>query len=313
MTLTKTFKAFWLAMATLLGAATMAGPNAAAADSYDRHVLIVNQTGQTIREFYASRVTTDDWEEDILGQDVLRNGQSVRIDIDDGTGACRFDFKAVLSNGVEIIRNNINVCQIRSFTFRADAAAGGSTGDNQDRRVRIYNDTGETMREFYASRVTTDDWEEDILGQDVLRSGQSVNVNIDDGTGACLFDFKAVFTSGREAIRNRINVCQVSDYHFTSEGAYNGSSNDGQDRRVAIVNGRQSVLREFYASSSDTDDWGDDRLGQDVIRPGRRLTLNIDDGQNNCFYDFKAVFADGRVIVRNQMNVCQLSEYRFTY
>ncbi|MFO1014899.1 MAG: hypothetical protein U1E50_14155 [Caulobacteraceae bacterium] len=292
-----------------------AAPAHAAPDRYNRNVLIVNQTGQTIREFYASRVTTDDWEEDILGQDVLRAGSSVRVNIDDGTGSCRFDFKAVLADGSSIIRNNINVCEINSFTFRGDQSAGGTAGDNQDRRVRIYNDAGETMREFYASRVTTDDWEEDILGQDVLRAGSSVMINIDDGTGACLFDFKAVFVSGREAIRNRINVCQISDYHFTGDAAKadnGGGSNDGRDRRVSIINARGSQLREFYATSTDTNDWGEDLLGSGVIRPGQRSTIDVDDGNNNCMYDFKAVFADGRVIVRRAINACQISEYRFS-
>ena len=87
--------------------------------------------------------------------------------------------------------------------------------DGYDRRVTIRNRTGWTMLRFYASDSRSDDWEEDILGDDVLPDGDDVRINIDDGSGACLYDFKAVFTNGQELVRQRINVCQVSEYSYT--------------------------------------------------------------------------------------------------
>jgi ABC-type glycerol-3-phosphate transport system substrate-binding protein len=94
---------------------------------------------------------------------------------------------------------------------------GFQSNDGQDRRVRIINATGVTMTHFYASNSGQDDWEEDILGQDVLRSGASVTINIDDGSGACLYDFKARFVDGDELERYRINVCQISEYRYTAD------------------------------------------------------------------------------------------------
>ena len=85
----------------------------------------------------------------------------------------------------------------------------------QDRRVRIINDTNHTMVRFYASNSSRTDWEEDILGRAVLPSGRSVVVNIDDGSGACLYDFKAVFDDGDELTRGQINVCKISEYRYT--------------------------------------------------------------------------------------------------
>lgn len=85
-----------------------------------------------------------------------------------------------------------------------------------DRHVRIYNDSSYTIKEFYASNSGTKDWEEDILGKDVLYSGQSVMVNINDGTGYCQFDFLAVFEDGDQAQSDgAVNVCETSDFHFT--------------------------------------------------------------------------------------------------
>ena len=71
------------------------------------------------------------------------------------------------------------------------------------------------MLRFYASDSRKSDWEEDILGDGTLANGSSVNINIDDGSGACVYDFKAEFTNGQELTRMRINVCQIADYYYT--------------------------------------------------------------------------------------------------
>lgn len=87
--------------------------------------------------------------------------------------------------------------------------------DGYDRHVTIKNRTGWTMLRFYASDSRKDDWEEDILGREVLEDGRNVRINIDDGSGACIYDFKAEFTNGQELTRFRINVCSVSEYTYT--------------------------------------------------------------------------------------------------
>lgn len=87
--------------------------------------------------------------------------------------------------------------------------------DGYNRRVRIHNQTGWTMLRFYASDVRATSWEEDILGRGTLAAGRSVSINIDDGSGACLYDFRAEFTNGQVLVRNRVNVCQVADYYYT--------------------------------------------------------------------------------------------------
>src|SRR5690348_10851205 len=75
----------WVGLAVL---AFVSGPAAAE----DRHVKVVNETRHTIVHFYASSIGAKTWEEDILGEDELAPGQEVRINIDDGTDACLFDF-----------------------------------------------------------------------------------------------------------------------------------------------------------------------------------------------------------------------------
>lgn len=93
--------------------------------------------------------------------------------------------------------------------------ASAQSNDGMNRNVRIINDTGRTIMYFYASRQGVNSWEEDMLGSDVLADGQSVNANIDDGSRACRYDFKAVFDNNQSVERYNINVCEISTYTFT--------------------------------------------------------------------------------------------------
>ena len=87
------------------------------ASALDRRVQIVNLTGYVMVNFYASNVDAKTWEEDILGSDVLASGSSVMINIDDGTGYCKYDFKAVFEDGEEVTKSQVNVCEVATFTF----------------------------------------------------------------------------------------------------------------------------------------------------------------------------------------------------
>jgi hypothetical protein len=90
--------------------------------------------------------------------------------------------------------------------------ASPSAAQAQDRHVKVINETSHSMIHFYASNVSRPGWEEDILGRAVLLPDYWVNVNIDDGTGYCHFDLKAVFSDGSDAIRYNVNVCQVETW-----------------------------------------------------------------------------------------------------
>jgi len=84
-----------------------------------------------------------------------------------------------------------------------------------DRRVQINNRTSFDIIEFYASNTGTADWQEDILGNEILPSGSSVMINIDDGSGYCKFDFLAVFDDGEQLVSSDNNVCELAEFDFT--------------------------------------------------------------------------------------------------
>ena len=48
---------------------------------------------------------------------MLPSGHSVVINIDDGTGYCQYDFRAVFDDGDIVEQAAVNVCEIGTFTF----------------------------------------------------------------------------------------------------------------------------------------------------------------------------------------------------
>ena len=103
------------ASAALVATALFASSNAALA--LERWVTIVNNTGYTMVAFYASHTDAQSWQEDIFGSDVLPSGYSVNVNMDDGTGYCIFDFKAVFEDGDEVESYDQNICELDTFTF----------------------------------------------------------------------------------------------------------------------------------------------------------------------------------------------------
>ena len=94
------------------------------------------------------------------------------------------------------------------------ATLGSSAVSAADRRVEVVNKTGVMLVGFYASRVNVADWEENILSGQKLKSGDSIIVDIDDGSGGCLFDFRGVFSDGEEVISEDNNVCELEQFTF---------------------------------------------------------------------------------------------------
>lgn len=103
----KIFVAFTVAVMTLgLGLTT----GAAQAQCTDKTIRVVNKTRMIIDSLYVSRSSSLEMSRDRLGREVLRPNQSFIIDLDDGSRDRRYDFRAVLENGGEVIRMAVDVC-----------------------------------------------------------------------------------------------------------------------------------------------------------------------------------------------------------
>lgn len=104
---------------------------------------------------------------------------------------------------------------LRSATLAAALAFAALPAMAADISFVLSNETSVVLTEFYASPTSSDDWEDDILGAEVLGAGDSGTVTISDDRG-CEYDIKAVFADGDE-ITDSVNICEIQSYTF-SEG-----------------------------------------------------------------------------------------------
>ena len=102
-----------------------------------------------------------------------------------------------------------------SLAVMAFAAAGQQSGDGQNRRVRIHNQTGVVLQKLQAADVRTGEFGADLLGGNAVAAGASAPVTIDDGKGGCLYDLRAELAGGQTLVRENINVCRIADYYLT--------------------------------------------------------------------------------------------------
>lgn len=106
-----------------LAAVGMSFATAAAAQGRQDFTL-VNKTGYTIDQVYVAPSTSDDWEEDVLGRDVLENGQQVHITFSRSTQTCNWDLQVVYDDGEKAEWTKFNLCQISSISISYDRSTG---------------------------------------------------------------------------------------------------------------------------------------------------------------------------------------------
>ncbi len=93
---------------------------AARTDGRDRRVAIHNHTAETFASIFFSNTGQNTWGPDRLGTDVQRARSNRTFNIDDRTGACRFDIKARTTSGREYVSRDVNVCAVSAVEFGSD-------------------------------------------------------------------------------------------------------------------------------------------------------------------------------------------------
>ena len=96
--------------------ATMAVASTTSALADPRDFTLVNNTDGVITHLYVSTVDTSNWEEVVLGRDVLSPGETVDIYFTGGSD-CMYDIKVLVADGREGYIWGVNLCSTSTVTF----------------------------------------------------------------------------------------------------------------------------------------------------------------------------------------------------
>jgi hypothetical protein len=88
-----------------------------AAFAGDQDFVLVNKTGLTIDELYVSPTHDNEWGEDVLGKDVLKNNENVEIKFSRKETACVWDIKIVDEDDDDVIWTEIDLCKASEITL----------------------------------------------------------------------------------------------------------------------------------------------------------------------------------------------------
>lgn len=112
--------AFAVAAATVLFAQ-------APAFAGDQDFDVVNKTGYPIKHLHVSEANNNSWEEDVLGRDVLNDGESFELKFAKGEKTCKWDMKVVYDDGESAVWEDLNLCKISKVTLRWNKSTGVTT------------------------------------------------------------------------------------------------------------------------------------------------------------------------------------------
>jgi hypothetical protein len=102
----------------LLSATALLTLSGLPAQAAERNLTLVNQTRFAIEEFYAANVSREEWGDNRIAGEPLAAGASVRVDLDDGTGYCLFNLRAVFEDGEVVDKESVDICDAGRFYYR---------------------------------------------------------------------------------------------------------------------------------------------------------------------------------------------------
>ena len=111
----KSLRVFFLAALFVMALSSIAFAGA-------QDFVLVNNTGFPIYTVNVSPASSDNWEEDILGKQVLPNGEAVQVNF--GIGNTQYwDIQAVFEDGSSLAWYNIDLLSVAQVTLNNDGSA----------------------------------------------------------------------------------------------------------------------------------------------------------------------------------------------
>lgn len=100
------------------------------------------------------------------------------------------------------------------FGVIAGVALSASSAFAEGRDMRIVNQTGFEIIEFYRLHKGETDWGDDLLQGESIGGEAERLLDLDDGSGYCLFSFRVLFDDGEELVSEDINICDLAMFTY---------------------------------------------------------------------------------------------------
>jgi hypothetical protein len=86
------------------------------------------------------------------------------------------------------------------------------------RDFTLENDSLAYVTNLYVSPASSDTWGDDVLGEDVLPPGQSVDITFDTSLDrTCIYDLLVVTEEGAQTRKNSENLCTTTIEYYSED------------------------------------------------------------------------------------------------
>ena len=89
-------------------------------------------------------------------------------------------------------------------------SAPAPTGDSTNQNFSLVNNSGHTIMTLNVSPNNEGEWGEDILGRDVLATGESADITFPREASQCSWDIKVTYDDGESTDLRAQNLCELS-------------------------------------------------------------------------------------------------------
>lgn len=96
-----------------------ATPTAGVTGAALQNFTVVNNTGHTVMTLNVSASNDDNWGPDILGADVITNGNTAEVSFERGEAQCLWDIRATYDDGDTSDLRGVNLCEVGTVTLNA--------------------------------------------------------------------------------------------------------------------------------------------------------------------------------------------------
>lgn len=84
-----------------------------------------------------------------------------------------------------------------------------------------------------------------------------------------------------------------------------------EDLQFTLINNASQPLTNLYISLPESEEWGDDILGVDVLGVGETGVITIADGADVCAYDLQFVM-ENEAMIEGTADLCETTEFTLT-
>lgn len=167
--------------------------------AFERSLIVVNESDQSIAVVQASPDYMDEWGPDRLGTGVaIAPGGELPVRFDIENDHCMFDVRIIAANEFEREYSNVDLCESPSYRV---VFAGGRT-------FTVENRSDQAIFSVQASMDYLSEWGGDRLGDEVIMPSDEFVIQVDSARGHCLFNVRLVTEDELEQEYEGVNLCE---------------------------------------------------------------------------------------------------------